>query len=525
MRSRWWTLIAVCVGTFMLLLDVTVVMVVLPEVQRGLHASLSDLQWVVDAYALTLAAFLLTAGSLADRFGRRRLYVVGVALFAAASLVCGLAGSPEFLVAARAVQGIGGALMFATALALLGHEYGGRDRRVAFAVWGAVTGVALGVGPVVGGALSQGLSWRWIFYVNLPIAVVATAIALRRTPESRDPRAPGVDWPGVVTLSAGLGALVFGLIRGNPDGWGSTHVVAALVGGPALLALFVLVEHRRHEPMFDLALLRKPAFVGGSIAGLAVSGSIVSLLLYLVLYLQNVLGYSALETGVRLLCFSGAIVVFGAISGRLSDAVPARARLGAGLLLVGGGLLWMRGLTAASDWTALLAGLIASGAGVGLVNPALASTAVDVVPAHRAGMGSGVNSTFRQVGIATGIAALGAVFQHQVSSGVATALGRVPGIGAATVHRAADAVSSGQAAALLHSLPPERRAVAAHVARTAFTGALNDVLLIAAIVALAGAALAAVLVRTRDFVAPEASSPDARAVAIDGAPPRAAAAA
>jgi EmrB/QacA subfamily drug resistance transporter len=500
MNGKWWTLVAVCVGTFMLLLDISVVMVVLPEVQTGLGASLSDLQWVVDAYALSLAALLLTSGALADRFGRRRLYVIGVALFASASLVCGLAGTPLFLIVARAVQGIGGALMLSTALAMLGHAYGGRDRAVAFAVWGALTGVAVGVGPIVGGAITAWLSWRWIFFVNVPVAVVAMVIAQRRTPESRDPDPARVDLPGLVTFSAALAALIFGLIRGNPDGWGSPRVVGCLGAAVLLLAAFLAVERRRRDPMFDLALFRKPAFAGGAVAAFALQGSILALLLYLVIYLQNVLGHSALGIGLRLLSFSGAILVFGAVSGRLSGRVPARVRLGAGLALVGGGLLLMRGLTATSGWTDLLAGMIVAGAGAGLINPALASTAVDVVPESRAGTGSGMNSTFRQVGLATGIAALGAVFQHQVTKGVVAGLSRIPDVGAAAAHRVAEAIGSGRAEHALVGLSAGARPVAAHVARGAFAAALDDVFAIAAVVAFVGAALALALVREKDFV-------------------------
>jgi EmrB/QacA subfamily drug resistance transporter len=512
MTGKWGTLVAVCVGTFMLLLDITIVMVVLPEVQRGLGATLSDLQWVVDAYALTLAALLLAAGSLADRFGRRRLYLIGVAIFSTASLFCGLAGSPLFLIVARAIQGTGGAIMFATALALLGNTYRGRDRDVAFGVWGGVTGIAVGVGPVLGGALSAWLSWRWIFFINLPVAAAAIAITRRGTPESRDPDAAGVDWAGVVTFSAALTALVLGLIRGNPDGWGSPAVVGCLIASPLLIGAFLIAEHRAQQPMFDLSLFRKPAFCGGAVAAFAVSGSILALLLYLVIYLQNVLGYSALGAGVRLLCLSGAILVFGAISGRLASRVPARLLLGGGLALVGAGLLLMRGLTASSDWTALVAGLIVSGAGVGLVNPALASTAVDVVPPNRAGMGSGINSTFRQVGIATGIAALGAVFQQRVSTAVVAGLEHVAGVPPALAQRASEEVVAGRPQQALGAVPGPARATAAHVARSAFTGALDDILLIAAVVALAGAVLAAMLVRARDFL------PADRAATEDGGP-------
>src|SRR3954468_21761569 len=447
MPSKWWTLVAVCVGTFMLLLDITIVMVVLPNVQRSLGATFSDLQWTVDAYALTLAALLLT-GALADRFGRRRLYAVGVALFAGASILCGAAGSPLFLIVMRGVQGVGGAMMFATALALLGHTYRGRDRSLAFAVWGALTGVAVAVGPLVGGALCQWLSWRWIFFVNSPIGLTAIAISLARMPESRDPSAAAPDWAGFVTFSGALGALTFALIRGNADGWGSTLIVCCLAGAALLLGAFVGVERLGRAPMFDLALFRRPAFVGGSVAAFAVSASILALLLYLVIYLQDVLGHGPLGTGMRLLTLSGAILVFGGLSGRLPGRVPARVPLGVGLALVGVGLLLMRGLDASSSWTDLLAGLVVSGAGVGLINPALASTAVDVVAPERAGMASGINSTFRQVGIATGIAALGAVFQSQVTSHVVSGL-QAAGLGGSPAERIGHAVASGHAAEAL----------------------------------------------------------------------------
>jgi EmrB/QacA subfamily drug resistance transporter len=509
MDRKWWTLVAVCIGTFMLLLDITVVMVVLPDVQRGLGATLSDLQWVVDAYALTLAALLLTAGSLADQFGRRRLYVIGIALFSLASLLCGLADSPLFLILARSLQGIGGAIMFATALALLGNTYSGHDRGIAFAVWGALTGIAVGVGPIVGGALTELLSWRWIFYVNVPVAAVAVIVALRRTPESRDPHPAAVDWPGVVTFSTALAALILGLIRGNPDGWDSTLVLTSLIAAPVLLVLFVAAERRSRAPMFDLALFRKPAFTGAAAAAFAVSASILALLLYLVIYLQSVLGHSPLGTGLRLLTFSGGVLVFGALSGRLSEHVPARVPMTLGLVLVGVGLLLMRGLDASSDWTALLAGLITAGAGAGLVNPPLASTAVDVVESRRAGMGSGINTTFRQVGIATGIAALGAVFQSSVRASVTAGLAHVPGLGVEAARHAAEAISSGQGAQTISALPPHSQEAAAHVARAAFTGALNELFAIGAVVAFVGAVLTLLLVRSKDLVTRPSERPGA----------------
>ena len=467
MRSRWSTLLAVCVGTFMLLLDVSVVMVALPPIQQALDATFSEVQWVVDAYALTLAAALLTGGSLADRYGHRRFYVIGLMVFAAASLVCGLAESPLMLILTRSLQGIGGAIMFSTALGLLGHRYRGADRGVAFAVWGAATGLALAMGPLVGGLLIDGLSWRWIFLVNVPIALLTVALTRAGVRET-DGRATGpVDWLGFVTFSTALAALVYGLIRGTPDGWTSTGVLGSLVAAPVLLALFVAAELRAPDPMFDLRLLRKPAFVGGSVAAFVTNATLPAIVLYLVVYLQKVLGYDALETGLRLLVMSGGVLVGGVVSGRLSERVPTRAFFLVGLGLVGVGLLLMHGVTATSDWSELAAGMAVGGFGMGLVNPALASLAVDVAGAGRSGMGAGINTTFRQVGVATGIAGLGSIFLERVGGAAAEA----PGRGGA--------------------MPPD---IAARVA-----DGLNDIFVVAAVVGFAGALIAAILVRQRDL--------------------------
>src|SRR6478736_9864326 len=277
MERKWWTLVAVAAGTFMLLLDVTIVNVALPDIEQAFNASLADLQWVIDAYALTLAALLLTAGSLADRYGRRLLFAIGIVVFTLGSLLCGLATGSTFLSLARAAQGVGGAIMFATGLALLSGAFHGRDRGTAFGVFGAVTGVAVAVGPVLGGALTSGLSWRWIFFVNLPIGIAALAVTLLRVDESRAPTAHRVDWAGCVTFSAALGALVFGLIRSHVDGWGSVTVAGSLVASVVLLVAFVVVEKTSAAPMLDLSLLRVPTFGGGLIAAWAISASLFSL--------------------------------------------------------------------------------------------------------------------------------------------------------------------------------------------------------------------------------------------------------
>src|SRR3954470_16026361 len=287
MERKWWTLTVVCVAVFMLLLDITVVNVALPLIERDLDASFSDLQWVVDAYALTLAAFLLTAGSVADLVGRRRVFVVGVCVFTAASALCGLSSTPLMLNLARALQGTGAAMMFACALALLAASYQGRDRGTAFGVWGAVTGASVAVGPLAGGILTQAIGWEAIFFVNVPIGIGVVALTLRTVQETRNPAGGAVDWPGLATFSGALFLLIFALIRGNVEGWGSTLITSMLIGAVVLLVAFVVVEVRGREPMLDLSLFRKPAFNGASIAAFVLSASMFSMFLYLTFYIQN----------------------------------------------------------------------------------------------------------------------------------------------------------------------------------------------------------------------------------------------
>ncbi len=367
MARRWWTLVAVSTGVFMLLLDLTIVNVALPDIQRAFGATLSDLQWTIDAYALTLAAFLLTAGALADRLGRRRLFASGLAVFTAGSLACGLATGPLSLIFARAGQGVGGAIMFATSLALIAQAFQGRDRAIAFGLLGAITGVAVAVGPVVGGLLTSGLSWRWIFFVNLPIGIVALLVTLRMVDESRNPFAKRLDVVGFATFSSGLAALTFGLIRSAPDGWGSATVdrVAGRRGRPAHG-----LRHRRAGPARTRCSTSRCCAsrrsTAGCIAALGVNGSLFSLLTYLILYFQQTLGLSAAQTGVRFLPLTGAIFVASGIAGRLSERVPIRALIGPGFALIGGGLLLMRGVDATSAWTHFLPGMIVAGIGAGL---------------------------------------------------------------------------------------------------------------------------------------------------------------
>jgi EmrB/QacA subfamily drug resistance transporter len=491
--AKWWTLVAVCVATFMLLLDITVVNVALPYIERDLHSSFEDLQWVIDAYALTLAAFLLTAGSVADELGRRRVFVAGLVVFTVASALCGLATSPLMLNLARGLQGIGGGMMFATSLALLASAYQGADRGTAIGIWGATIGGAVAVGPLVGGVLVEAIGWEAIFYVNVPIGAAAIALTLTRVAESRDPHGAGLDILGTVTFCGALFLLVFGLIRGNSEDW-SAAIIACLVGAVVLLVAFVAVERRTAYPMLDLSLFRKRAFCGASVAAFVLSAAMFAMFLYLTLWIQNILGYSALEAGLRFMPLTLVSFAIAPVSGKLAERLGVRWFLAGGLAFVSIGLLLMRGLEPGDDWTALLAGLLVAGGGIGMTNPALATAAIGVVEPRRSGMASGINSTFRQVGIATGIAAWGAIFQHLVAQRFVEEAAQA-GLrgGAPRGADVADFVAFGGAQRVGNGR-------LARVAETAFDAGLNEILLLAAIVALAGAVLSGVLVRPADFV-------------------------
>jgi EmrB/QacA subfamily drug resistance transporter len=490
--NRWWTLAAVVVATFMLLLDITIVNVALPAIQKDFHAGLSDLQWVVDAYALSLAALQLTAGSFGDLRGRKLVFMTGLGLFTAASFLCGLATTATFLNVARGLQGIGGAMMFATSLALLAAAFTGRERGTAFGIWGATIGASVAIGPLIGGAITDGLGWQWIFFVNVPIGIAAILFTQRKVVESRSPFARPIDWPGVIVWSAGLFLLVLGLIRGNAQGWGSTTSVLELGGGVVLIIAFLLIERRRRAPMLDVSLFRNPAFAGVSIVAFVLSAAMFSMFLYLTLYLQNGLHFTPFQTGLRFLPLTVVSFFVAGAAGRLAHSVPPRLLFGIGLGLVGLGLLLMHGITPQSKWTHLLPGFIAGGAGVGLCNPTIAQVAVGVVEPARSGMAAGINNTFRQVGIATGIAGLGAIFQTRIES-KATSLLTASGIPSGHAHTVAHAIATQQAGG------GARGGTIAQVAQVSFINALNEILLVASILAFAGAIAGALLVRGSAF--------------------------
>jgi EmrB/QacA subfamily drug resistance transporter len=485
-RKRW-TLIAVCAGTFMLLVDVTIVQVALPTIQRHLGASFTDLQWVIDAYALSLAALILTWGSISDRFGRKRVFIAGLAVFTASSLLCGLAQSINMLIWSRALQGVGGAAMFATGLALIAQDFQGPARGKAIAAWGATVGGAVAIGPLIGGLLTSGVGWRWIFIVNVPIGVVAIWFSSTKMRNQMDPGARRLDGLGLISFSAAMFLLELGLIRGNSLGWSSGPIVAMFCGSAAGFLAFVFIELHQTRPMFDLSLFRKPGFSGVSLGTFALGGGMFALIPYLTLYLQNDLGYSPLGGGLRLLPMTVLTFLVPFTFRAPIHTLPPGVVLGSGIAITAGGIAALLAVGPSSGWTVLIPGMVLSGIGIGIANPAIARVGLGVVPPERSGMASGLSNTFRIGGLATGVAALGAVFQQRITTSMSQSIG---------AHAAAlgRVISSAGIKAAAHGQPK-----IADAARVAFVSGLRSIFVIGAIIVALGGVAAACLVRSKDF--------------------------
>jgi EmrB/QacA subfamily drug resistance transporter len=418
MRTQRWTLAVVCAATAMLMLDIAVVNTALSRIADDLDTGLSGLQWVVDAYTLALASTVLTAGALADRLGRRRLFLIGLGVFTASSLGCAVADHIAVLNSMRAVQGVGAAIMFAVSLALLANAYPDvRQRAGALAAYGATIGASFAVGPLVGGALTSGLDWRWIFLINLPIGIACIVATRAYVQESRDPAGRGIDWPGQLTLTGGLFLLVLALLRGHEDGWTSALILGELAGAVVLLGAFVAVEARVAEPMLPLRFFRNRSFAGAQIAAFAISASFFAIFLYTTLYLQQILGLSAIEAGLAYLPGTITMLFVSGATSALGTKVSARLMVAGGLALVSAGMALFLLAGVGSSWTIILPGVMVALIGTGLFNPALTAVALGTVPPEQSGVAAGVNDTFRQAGIAVGVAALGALVPAQAAFG------------------------------------------------------------------------------------------------------------
>lgn len=416
--NRTLTIVAACLATAMLMLDISVINTALSQIASGLDTGLSGLQWVVDAYTIPLAATVLTAGAVADRLGRRKLFLLGLAVFTASSALCGAAGGIGVLVAARAVQGLGASMMFATALALISQVTPKPDDRVkALAAYGAAIGASFALGPFIGGSLTDLFGWRAIFLVNVPIGAAVIWITYRWVAEGRDPTPRRVDVPGQLTLIGGLFLLVLALLRGNEEGWGSAGILAALGGAVVLLAAFVIVEARSREPMLPLRLLRERRFAGPQVAVFAIASSFFAVFLYLTLYLQTVLGLSPIETGLVYLPGTFLVFVVSGMTAQFGAGVSQAKIASVGLALVAIGLAGMLVVGVDSSWAALLPGLLVTSLGTGLFNPTGSGLALRALPDEQSGLAAGANDTFRQAGVAVGIAALGTLVPADAALG------------------------------------------------------------------------------------------------------------
>jgi EmrB/QacA subfamily drug resistance transporter len=415
-NRRWWTLAAVSFGLFMIMLDNTVVNVALPSIRADLGISISELEWVVNAYALTFGVLLLTGGKLADLIGRRRIYIAGLVIFTGASLWCGLAGGAASLIAARTVQGVGAAMLNPATLSIITATFPPKQRGTAIGIWAGVSALALAIGPLVGGLLTQKISWSWIFFINIPVGVLGVLAARAFIHESKDNSLEQrLDLPGLITSAVGLFGLTYALIETNTHAWGSTRVLSLFALAAVSLTAFVLLELRQRVPMLDLSLFRNPTFSGANtvmgLVGLAMFG----IFFYNSLYLQNVLGYSAIQTGATFLPLTGLIILVAPLAGRFTDLIGPRWLVGAGLTLLTGSLLLFATLDAHSSFWNILPGLVLGGLGMGITMAPTTTAAMSSVPVDKAGVGSAVINSARQVGGSLGIAIMGTVIAAEVS--------------------------------------------------------------------------------------------------------------
>jgi EmrB/QacA subfamily drug resistance transporter len=469
---KWSPLIAVCLGTFLLLVDVLIVVVALPAISADFRADYAGLQWVLDGYALSLAALVLGAGSLADRFGRRRIYLIGIGIFAISSLLCAVAPNEQALIAARILQGIGGAAMFACTAALLNFTYQGRDRGVAFGVWGAVNGAAAAAGPLAGGLLTQHLGWRWVFLVNLPVCLIAVWFTMCGVSESRAPSGGRLDLPGTVSFTVAAAAVTYGLIRAGDAGWTDGVTLAAFAAGLAALVLFLLAEARSDHPMLDLTLFRRAPFTVLIVAAFLAQAAAFAYLPFSTIWLQQVLGNGPVGAGLYgALPMAAAALVVGASAGRFLQRIAPRWTVGLGLLLIAAGDLLQARIGPGSTGAILIPGLIVAGLGVGCVLPTNASAVLAEVPRERSGMAGGALNAFRQLGLAFGVAVFGTVFTSRVTSRHGTPAGFADGLNATLLVASGTALAAGilvlvlvrkHAAAPVAAHAPERAGPPAH---------------------------------------------------------------
>jgi EmrB/QacA subfamily drug resistance transporter len=416
-NRKWWTLGALCFALFMIMLDNTVVNVALPAIQRDLRISRAELEWTVAAYALTFASLLLTGGKLGDLLGRRLIFVIGLIVFTTSSLFCGLSSTGTELIAARAVQGVGAALMMPATLSIISATFAVRERGMAIGVWAGVSAMALAIGPLLGGIITEHISWNWIFYVNVPIGVAGVVTALLVVPESKDTsREQRLDLPGVLTSGIGLLAIVYALIEANQYGWTSARILALLIIGAAALVAFVLLELHQRLPMLDLSLFRSGTFAGANLVAILVTLAMFGIFVFFPIYMQTFLGWSPTQAGAALLPWTLMIVVFAPIAGKLSDRVGSRWLMAGGMTVVAVCCLLLSTVTLHSTFWNMVPAFLLGGLGMSFVMTPMSAAAMGAAPVDKAGVASGVLNTFRQVGVALGIAITGAIVADRAAA-------------------------------------------------------------------------------------------------------------
>jgi EmrB/QacA subfamily drug resistance transporter len=497
-NSRWWTLGAMCFALFMVMLDNTVVNVSLPSIQRDLHASLSALEWTVNAYTLTFAVLMVTGGRLGDIFGRRRMFLFGVVVFGVSSAVIGFAPSDTALVGFRAVQGVGAAFMMPATLSIITQAFPPEQRGMAIGTWAGVSAMALAIGPVLGGFLTQAVSWRAIFFINPPIALITIAVTLFAARETRDETVSrSVDYAGIAAITIALTSIVLALVEGNAWQWGSARVIALFAIAAAAVTAFVVIERRVKAPMVDFAFFRSRSFLGASVVGFIVSFAMLAQFFFLALYMQNILHYSPLQAGVRFLPSTLVIIVMGPVAGRLTDRIGPRPLMTAGLLVVAVALFIQSRLTVHSGYGLLLPGFVLMGVGMGLVMSPMSTAAMNAVDRTKAGVASGVLSMSRMVGGTFGVAVMGALV---ATIGRAQLDQSLPHVSTATRATIANALGSG-GTTTGHTSPQIVAAV-----RQAFVSALGTGLTIGGAVTVVGAVLAFTLVKRMGSPTPAPAS-------------------
>ena len=412
-NRKWLTLAAVSVGLFMIMLDNTVVNVALPSIERDLHANLSELQWIVTGYALTFAALMLVGGKIADAYGRRLIFVCGIAVFTTASLLCGLSGTAHELIAARALQGAGAALMNPATLSIIAATFQPRERGTAIGIWAGVSALALAIGPLVGGLITEHLNWNWIFFINVPFGILGIGASFVFIDESRDETHERLDLPGLVTSGVGLFALTYGLIEANNFGWTSSRIIGAFLVAAISLGAFVLLERHQRAPMMPLELVRNRTYTGANLTMLLVALAMFGVFFFVSLYMQNILGYSAVQAGAAFLPMTVLIILIAPLAGRTTDRIGSRGLMTAGMLLVAVQLVLFSRLTADASYWQLLPALVIGGVGMAFTMTPSAAAATRSVPVDKAGVGSAVLNSARQVGGTMGVAVMGAIVASQ----------------------------------------------------------------------------------------------------------------